>query len=361
MIPAPTSGSGSESFFNSSIASPTDWREELVRIDHNFSDTTRFFFRYIHDSWNTVTPTSLWSGSNFPTVGTNFVGPGVSMVAHMTNNLTPSMLNEFTFSYTTDHITLSPFGAWQRPSSMTMTGLFDNGFGGKLPGVSINNGAPYGGGFTADVAGWPWVNANPTYTYRDQIAKMWGKHNIYTGFYFAAQQKNEQNGAETQGFLNFSNSSPVSTGNAWADFLSGRIANFNQTNAQTKYYYRSKIMEPYFQDDWRITPRLTLNLGIRISLFGSYYEKYNQFYNFFPPHYDPAQAPQIDVTGDITGQQGAVIGFQLVYGPVHLPYFNSMFPVKPFVQHLQVAVQINGPQTDGHIFFGKVATVKEFL
>jgi hypothetical protein len=307
MVPAPTYGSGSTAFFNASPPSPTDWREELVRVDQNFSDNARFFFRYIHDSWNTITPQSLWSGMSFPTVGTNFVGPGTSMVAHMTNNFSPTFLNEFTFSYTADHIFLTPSGAWQRPADMTMTGLFDNGFGGKLPGMSINNGNPYGGGFTADVAGYPWNNANPTYTYRDQIAKIWGKHNIYAGFYLAAQQKNEQNAAETQGFLNFSNDSPISTGNAWADFLTGRVANFSQTNTQTKYYYRSKIFEPYIQDDWHVTPRLTLNLGLRLSLEGTYYEKYNQFYNFFPSRYDPSQAPQIDVTGDITGLQGALV------------------------------------------------------
>ena len=66
---------------------------------------------------------------------------------------------------------------------MTMGSLFDNGFGDKLTSFSINNGAPYGGGFTADVAGYPWNNANPTYTYRDQVAKIWGSHNIYCLLY----------------------------------------------------------------------------------------------------------------------------------------------------------------------------------
>lgn len=307
MVPSATSGSGAESFYNASVATPTSWREELVRIDHNFSDTNRFFFRYIHDSWNTITPTSLWSGSNFPTVSTNFKGPGVSLVTHNAINISPTLLNEFTFSYTTDHIFLTPSGVWQRPAGMTMTGLFDNGFGGKLPGMSVNNGTPYGGGFTADVAGWPWNNANPTYTYRDQIAKIWRSHNIYAGFYLAAAQKNENNGAETQGFLNFSNSSAVTTGNAWADFLVGRISNFNQTNAQTKYYYRSKVFEPYFQDDWHVSKKLTLNLGLRMSGYGAYFEKYRQFYNFYPSRFNPANAPIIDVTGDLTGQAGALV------------------------------------------------------
>ena len=68
-----------------------------------------------------------------------------------------------------------------------------------------------------------------------------------------------------QGILNFDNTSPVSTGNAFADFLTGQIASFNQTNVKTKYYNRYKILEPYVQDDWRVTKKLTLNLGLRIS------------------------------------------------------------------------------------------------
>jgi hypothetical protein len=308
MVPAPTYGSGAESFFNASPATPTNWREELVRIDQNFNDNNRFFFRFIHDSWNTVTPTSLWSGDTFPTVGTNFVGPGVSLVAHMATNVSPTLLNEFTFSYTADHIFLTPSGTWQRPSSMTMTSLFNNGFDGKLPGMSINNGSPYGGGFTADVGGnAPWNNANPTYTFRDQIAKIWGSHNVYIGAYVSLAQKNEDGGSELAGFLNFSNSSPVSTGNAWADFLDGRIANYSQVNQQLKYYYRDKIFEPYVQDDWHITKKLTLNLGLRMSGFGAYTNKYNLFYNFYPSLYNPAQAPQIDVTGKITGVQGDLV------------------------------------------------------
>ena len=308
MVPAPTSGSGPESFFTASAVVPTNWREELVRIDHNFSDTERLFFHYIHDSWNTITPTSLWSGDTFPTEQTKFVGPGTSFTLHTASNVTPSLLNEFTFSYTADHIFLTPSGYWQRPSSMTMTSLFNNGYDGKLPGIQIDNGAAYNGGFTADVGGdAPWNNANPTYTFRDQIAKIWGSHNVYIGAYVALAQKNEDGGSELGGYLNFSNTSPVSTGNAWADFLTGRIANYSQVNQQLKYYYRDKVFEPYIQDDWHVSKKLTLNLGLRMSGFGAYTNRYNLFYNFYPSLYNPAQAPQIDVTGTITGVQGDLV------------------------------------------------------
>lgn len=302
MIPAPSTDNGFASFFHGTTSTPTNWREELVRIDHNFSDSEHFFARYIHDSWNTITPTALWSSDNFPTEQTNFIGPGQSLVAHLASSISPTTLNEFTFSFTEDKIFLTPVGVVARPANMTMTGLF-NSFGGKLPGLSI--GSPYS--FTADAAGYPWVNSNPTYTYRDQIAKIAGSHNLYIGFYFEALQKNENNGAETQGFLSFYNTSTVSTGNSWADFLVGRIGNFNQTNAQLKYYYRSKLGEPYIQDDWHVTPKLTLNLGLRVSFFGTWPEKYHQFYNFFPSLYNPASAPAIDVTGNITGVAGDLI------------------------------------------------------
>ena len=149
VIPSATSGSGFTSYFNGTVSVPTNWRQELVRIDHNFSDTEHFFAHYIHDSWNTITPTALWSGDSFPTEKTNFVGPGNSAVAHLASSLSPTLLNEFTFSFTEDKIFLTPTGVVARPSSMTMTGLWDNGFGGKLPGVQI--GSPYS--FTADADG----------------------------------------------------------------------------------------------------------------------------------------------------------------------------------------------------------------
>ena len=102
------------------------------------TSTTRIAltFRYIHDSWNTVEPSTIWTRSSFPTVQTAFNGPGVSMVARLTSNISPTLLNEFVASYTTDHISFKSVGAWQRPASLSsqMGSIFNNGFGGKLAG-----------------------------------------------------------------------------------------------------------------------------------------------------------------------------------------------------------------------------------
>ena len=307
LIPPPNAGSGAESFFNAAPALPTNWREELVRVDENLTEKQRFFYRFIHDSWNQIYPTPLWGTGSFPTVETSFVGPGVSMVANLTSTVSPTLVNEFVFSYTTDHIFLNAIGNVARPSGFTMTGLFNNGFGGLLPNVNVANGTPYGGGFQAGTGYFPWVNANPTYTYRDQVTKIVGAHNLSFGAYFVAAQKNEENSPTIQGQLNFSNTSSVSTGNAFADFLTGRIASFQQNNNKIKYYNRYKILEPYFQDDWHVSKKLTLNLGLRLSLYGTYREKYKQAYNWEGSAYNPAQAPAIDVTGSVTGQTGALI------------------------------------------------------
>jgi hypothetical protein len=129
---------------------PTHWRQELFKIDHNINDKMRASFRYIHDSWNQQYPVPLWtSGTSFPTVQTNFNNPGVSMVARLTANISPTLLNEFVASYTTDHISTNLTGPWQRPSGFGAVGLYNNGYGGKVPGISIAGGE-YGGGFSED-------------------------------------------------------------------------------------------------------------------------------------------------------------------------------------------------------------------
>jgi Carboxypeptidase regulatory-like domain/TonB-dependent Receptor Plug Domain len=325
IIPAPTSTTGCTSSigscFNASVSPSTYWREELFRIDQSINSKTRASFRYIHDSWDTTILSPQWGvvQNSFPTIQSTFTGPGISMLAHLTNTISPTLLNEFVFSYTTDHITLQNIDAngvqWQRPAGLTAGYLFNNGFGGKVPGVVIGGtNAAYGGfGFGVDPAYLPWHHSNPTYSFGDGLSKVVGKHNLQFGVQFVIFQRNELNqavGANTgdqQGILTFSNvSSFNSKGNAFADFLLGQptgtpgileggIKTFRQDSIQRNYYNRYQIAEPYFQDDWRATSRLTLNLGLRVSLYGNWHEKYNNVYNWVPSVYSSAVAAQATV------------------------------------------------------------------
>jgi len=296
MIPQPNIASGTTGpgVLDTWFATPTlpmHWRQELFRIDHNITDKVRANFRYIHDSWNEQYPTPLWtSGVSFPTVQTNFNNPGVSMVARLTASISPTLLNEFVASYTTDHIATNLTGAWQRPSGYPEIGIYNNGFGNKVPGISVSGGE-FGGGFSEDpgyVPAGP-LNSNPTFTYRDNVTKISGPHNLQFGVYLVNAHKNEipQPPYGVNGLLAFSNTSAVSNGNAFADLLLGNIGTFTQEGAALKMHEEYKIYETYFQDDWHLTNHLTLNLGVRFSFYGTYREENNLAWNFDPALYVP--------------------------------------------------------------------------
>ena len=164
---------------------------------------------------------------------------------------------------------------------------------------------------SADTGYFPWNNANPVYTYRDNLTKIIGKHTLQFGFYSAFAQKNEENSPYIQGILTFdSSNSTVSTGNAFADMLLGNVAKYQQTNQVVKYYNRYKIVEPYFQDDWRVTSKLTLNLGLRVSLFGTYRERYQHAFSFDPTQFSASSIPGFfnDPTDSSNPLNGSLVG-----------------------------------------------------
>ncbi len=311
--------SGGNSFFVKSIVEPLTWRQELVRIDHNFSSKLRLMGRYIHDTNASVDPTVSFVGNPFPTIQTQVGTPGTSFVVHLTATLSPSLLNEFVASYTTDKLILVNTGPFLVPSGFSMKSIFNTGSGGnnlaQLPAVSLASGNAYGGGFTINPGFMPWINSNPVYDYRDTITKIIRSHNLTFGGEFVAAQKNEPSAPTSVGLggvLTFDEASPVSNGNSFADFLAGNIASYSQTSSIVKYYYRYKLFEPYFQDDWRVTKRLTLNLGLRVSLFGTNRDRTRTSFNFEPSVYNASagKAPTIQSDGSLApGIGNPFLGF----------------------------------------------------
>jgi hypothetical protein len=170
----------------------------------------------------------------------------------------------------------------------------------KIPGISIaGSNAEYGGlGFAVDPGYMPWEHSNPTYAVSDNITKELGRHSLQFGAQWIIFQRNQTNGpigaatGDTQGLLTFSNiKSKGSTGNSFADFLytrldgftpggAGALSSFQQDSAQSRYRQRYQIVEPYIQDDFKVTSRLTINAGLRLSLFGTFHEANNQAYNW---------------------------------------------------------------------------------
>ena len=298
------------------VANPsylTTWREELIRVDQNLTENERLTFRYIHDNWNTVVQGPEWGvyPNTFDNTNTNFAGPTTSFVARLTSNISPTLLNEFVASYTSDHIILTNLSNVGLPSGgIDLAPFFNNNFGGKIPAFTVGNtnGSAYGGGFSVDTGYFPWKNANPTYTYREIMTKILGQHTFFFGGYVVFAQKNQSSTADVQGQLSFATNATNSSGNPYADLLLGQVGGYAQTSQQVYFYDRYKIFEPFFQDDWRITKKLTLNLGLRWSFFGRYQEKFANEYNFSPNVYNPGTAMQYYPFNDPNYSQLLVAG-----------------------------------------------------
>ncbi|HYM75155.1 MAG TPA: carboxypeptidase regulatory-like domain-containing protein [Candidatus Dormibacteraeota bacterium] len=345
--PDPNTGVPLVPCYDTVVSPSTYWREELFRLDHNITPNLRASFRYIHDSWDTTVVTPQWGyilNNSFPTVQNRLNGPGINMVVRLTDTITPSLLNDFVVSYADAHITLRDIagpGANLDPSVITrghtircpnctpptlgdVGYIFNNGFGGKLPGLIIaGTNSEYGGnGFAVDTSYMPWDHTNPTYSLADNVSKVLGKHTLQFGLQVVDAQRNETNAAvgaatgDKQGLFTFSNQNSVlTTGNAFADFLfvdslSGRnsIKSFQQDSSQGKYYNDYWVIEPYVQDDWRVNRRLNLNLGLRFSLFGNYHERNLNAYNWVQGAFDRNLAATVQIApADALGQNGGYL------------------------------------------------------
>lgn len=114
----------------------------------------------------------------------------------------------------------------------------------------------------------------------DNLTISHGKHTIRTGFQFIRERQNYiypgNNGA--LGYLGIN----TLTGSALADFWLGNVASGNRDTGggATLDELRGSIISFFGQDDWRLTPTITLNLGLRFEDHTPFYEVHNRVVNF---------------------------------------------------------------------------------
>jgi hypothetical protein len=300
IFPLPTSGAQ----FIGGNNSPTTVREEIARIDHQFTSKFSVFGHWVSEQTSQTYGTTQWSGDNVPTASDVFGNPSYSAVIHTTYVISPTLLNEAAFNYNGNRIAMTPKGIYTAPSDFTFNRFFtgpnpDN----RIPSIDLTG--TTGTNYTMNYI--PWTNAANDYQLRDDVSWTRGAHQFKFGFSWALYKKVQDYFANTQGNFQFSGSYTASAGtpkgNDFADYLLGYASQYEEDAVQSAGHWNNVSYALYGQDNWRVNHRLTLNLGMRWDIAPHTYEANQQSANFYPGLYNPANAATFenDGSGNICG------------------------------------------------------------
>jgi hypothetical protein len=260
-------------------------KEEIARIDHQFSDKFSIFGHWISDQSIQSYGTVLWSGDNSPAVGNTYGNPSYSMVVHATNQIHPNLLNEIAFAYDGNRIHILPTGVYAAPSGFTFNKIFSGtNVDNRIPDIHLSDQI----GSFYQVNWLPWNNTADDYQVRDDLSWVKGAHQLKMGGAWAIYKKVQDYFAETQGGFNFNG---TATGFDYTDFIVGDASNYNENAYKGTGHWNAISPDAYFQDNWRATHRLTLNLGLRWDGIPHTYEANSNQADFYPNQYVAANAP----------------------------------------------------------------------
>jgi Carboxypeptidase regulatory-like domain len=242
------------------VAVPSDSDQQSYRIDHQVTTNNRIFGRYTQGNYSIAQP-----GGILPE-GTSFLDePTRQVVAGYTHMFGPTMVNDLRFGWMNEIVTLAGVAISESEwSAIGLKGLFPYNQYTTYPQIAwMNTGLSAAGG-----PGYaPQLYHQPTYQISDTLSISRGTHNISLG-------------ADVHWFEGYVNnfSSPkftfsgYATGDPVADMLLGYAAIAN-AQAPTQFattpsnansddlFYR--MVAPWVEDDWKVSKRLTINLGFR--------------------------------------------------------------------------------------------------
>jgi hypothetical protein len=284
-----------------SIPAPENIREDIVRIDHSINSKYQLMGHYLHDAMSKSFFPPLWGpGGDYPTVGTQMLNPSYTATIKLTQTYSPNLLNETAFLYSGNKITLTPVAgagnSFTLPSGWTATSYFPvaNNAGNDMPEIDLQ-GSPLNQTWTESY--YPWKNGYEGFDYRDDVSWTKGRHQFKFGFGWLHDYKNQQLQANTQGTAAF-NSSNFS-GDSYVNFLLGMASSFTQLEFLAGKHWVNNNYSFYGSDNWHVTPRLTLNLGLRFDGLPHAFERYDLFANFVPADYDSSLGSPLADDGTI--------------------------------------------------------------
>ncbi|HMF75387.1 MAG TPA: carboxypeptidase regulatory-like domain-containing protein [Bryobacteraceae bacterium] len=314
LFPQPNVGGQVGYNYTSQVSGQQPRREDLVRLDYNVTQKLHVFGHYIYNAQPIVYPYgSFVLGINVPITPINYPNPGYSWATGATYIINPTMTNEFNMGVTHNSIDIVQQGTalTRTTSGINLPLLYPNAVQDDyIPGFNFtgsNISTNYSPIFTS-VGDAPFHNYNTTIDISNNIAKISGSHTIKGGIYLQRSRKDQSSFGNNNGQYNFgdTSSNPFDTGYGFSNAATGVFQNFDQASSYIVGQYRYWNVEGFIQDTWKVTPRLTLDYGLRVAWYQPQYDSSLQASTFVPSLWDPAKAPRLYQPQMVSGKAAAV-------------------------------------------------------
>lgn len=257
------------------------------KVDHIFNDRDRISGRVIEF------PSTQVTGNAIPNRAED---PNAQSQTFNLYNLSPSwfhtfgstLFNELRYTYSHRNGDFPSFEQYGVAGQVGLAGVPANG----VPEVDVT-------GLTALGRNNQWRSLKPQITQTVDETMTWfrGKHNVKFGGEYRHSLNRDTWGTSASGQLGFNN---VATGNALVALELGWVASANVVTGDT--ITRTDYIGAFVQDDWKVTPRLTLNIGVRYDLDTPRWETRNHQTSFDPTAINPVSGTPGIIT--YAGQNG---------------------------------------------------------
>jgi hypothetical protein len=283
-------------------------RFEVLRVDWAISAKTTFYVRGLHnsdkrksDNWYNAFPVNV----NFPLMTGLYEFPSRGLVGTLIHTFSPSVVNEFTFGV--NRYTQNTFKPDQSALDRVNRAKLGIDFPQLFPELNPYNVIPNlsfsGGGLQNPPSvtweqRWVFFGTNTPWTISNNLSKIYGTHNFKTGIYYEQTSRNAVaccGGSSFMGTANFGRdvNNPLDTNYAFSNALLGSMQSYLESDKRYNMHGRYYNFEWFVQDNWRVTKRLTLDLGVRFYNISSTKSARSKLASFELSDYDATQAAKL--------------------------------------------------------------------
>lgn len=278
--PLPTSTVATGNNFFSTVSDTSDNNQLLARVDHRFNDRNSIFFRYSFFDGIEASPSPIDNGGLSNDVRTQNLAFNYTLI------VTPAFLYEFRAGYNRPIYLILQDGAYQvdYARQLGLKNLLTDPIGWGVPNASLTGFSSIGN------EGNPTTQVSNVYHLVNHFTMTKGTHSLKFG---ADQRKinyNDRSERLVRGSFTFTGGltgDPArvgSTGVSIADILLGLPATAGGSNTSLTGNFNGFSHAFFVQDDWKVNPRLTMNLGLRYELNTRYTDVQNRL-TLFDPYY----------------------------------------------------------------------------